>query len=110
MQDIYQCPNCNNEASYQLLPDVKEEYIFCDYCGYSRTIIKDKVNEIANPFGISKVRVKGNSTIHHETLLDENEYNQFKERVSNFPDQVEYAEVSRLIDGEIIQELLTPNS
>ena len=117
--DFIECPNCKQEASDDFYYKTGEEYIFCQNCGYHRsaTIInRDKaLNELSDvdweikenkhPFGAYRISIRGNIGYQCGSLSSEQEYNDLKTDVLIDPD-LDYASISRFIDGEIKEEIL----
>lgn len=117
--DFIECPNCKHEASDDFYYKTGEEYIFCQNCGYHRsaTIInRDKaLNELSDvdweikenkhPFGAYRISTRGNIGYQCGSLSSEQEYNDLKTDVLIDPD-LDYASISRFIDGEIKEEIL----
>ena len=120
--DYIECPNCKSEASSDFYYKTGEEYINCGNCGYHRsaTIVNRdkklselteqdwKVEELKNPYGA--YRLKGYNSIATQcgSLANEEQYNELKKTIEN-DTQVEFCNVSRLIDGEIVTEIIIDN-
>ena len=117
-----ECPNCKNEASDDFYYKTGEEYINCNNCGYHRsaTIINRdkklseltqedwKIDELKNPYGAYKLKLYHNIGTQCGSLENEEQYNNFK--TANEVDvEIEYCTVSRLIDGEIVTEVIIDN-
>jgi Zn ribbon nucleic-acid-binding protein len=120
--DFIECPNCKHEASDDFYYKTGEEYIFCQNCGYHRsaTIInRDKaLNELTNsdweikenkhPYGAYRLKVYHSIGTQCGSLENEEQYNNFK--TANEVDvEIEYCSVSRLVDGNIIVEIVIDN-
>jgi len=120
--DFIECPNCKHEASDDFYYKTGEEYIFCQNCGYHRsaTIInRDKaLNELTNsdweikenkhPYGAYRLKVYHSIATQCGSLENEEQYNNFK--TANEVDvEIEYCSVSRLVDGNIIVEIVIDN-
>jgi len=117
--DFMECPNCTQEASIDFYYKTGEEYIFCQNCGYHRsaTIVnRDKtlnelndsdweIRENKNPFGAYRLSTRGNIGYQCGSLASEQEYNDLKANVLVDP-EIDYASVSRFIDGKILEEIL----
>lgn len=117
--DFIECPNCKQEASSDFYYKTGEEYIFCQNCGYHRsaTIINREkaLNELSDldweikenkqPFGAYKVSVRDCIGYQCGSLASEQEYNDLKADVLA-DSSLDYASISRFIDGEIKEEIL----
>lgn len=120
--DYIECPNCKQEAYCDFYYKTGEEYVSCNNCGYHKSITilnRDKklselteqdwkVEELKNPFGA--YRLKGYNSIATQcgSLANEEQYNELKKTIEN-DTQVEFCNVSRLIDGEIVTEVIIDN-
>ena len=120
--DIIECPNCKQEAFVDFYYKTGEEYIFCENCGYRRSAYiqnRDKaLNELTDddwvlaetrhPFGAYRCSLHNNIGYQCGTLENEEEYLEFKNSM-NIDPQIDYASVSRFIDGEIKTEIIINN-
>ena len=124
--DYPECPNCKHEAYSDFYYKTGEEYMFCNNCGYhysavykrdedGKLITKDgsnntsfdnlviEVKELKNPYGAYRYKFKTDTGYvcgALETEEDAESYiSQMKE---NFDNCIEFAQMSRLVDGEII--------
>ena len=117
--DFIECPNCKHEASDDFYYKTGEEYIFCQNCGYHKSItivnrdkelseltVEDwKVEELKNPYGVYRIKVYHSIGTQCGSLENEEQYNNFK--TANEVDvEIEYCSISRFIDGEIKEEIL----
>jgi len=117
--DYIACPNCRTEAYNDFYYKTGEEYTNCNNCGYhySATIInRDKklteltesdwrVEELKNPYGAYRYKMAGDIATVCGSLISEEEANKFKvEMKLEYQDHVEFAQISRLLDGEIVVE------
>ena len=117
-----ECPNCKQEASDDFYYKTGEEYINCGNCGYHRsaTIVNRdkklselteadwKIEELANPYGAYRIKVYHSIATQCGSLENEEQYNNFK--TANEVDvEIEFCSVSRLIDGEIVTEVIIDN-
>lgn len=112
--EAIQCPRCNDEASMDFYYKTGEEYIFCDNCGYSRSIeiinrdkklneLKEedfKVEENKEPYGAFRLEIRGNVGMQIGTLNTEEDSKEFKAAVLLDP-EIRYAHISRFVDGKI---------
>jgi len=120
--DYIECPNCKQEASMDFYYKTGEEYVNCNSCGYyySSTIINRdkklseltqddwKINELKNPYGAYRLRVYNTVGYQCGSLENEEQYNYLK--TANEVDvEIEFCSVSRLIDGEIVTEVIIDN-
>lgn len=117
--DYIECPNCKQEAYSDFYYKTGEEYINCSNCGYhySATIInRDKnlnelteqdwqIKELKNPFASFKIKYKNNSLYTLGSLVNQEEYDNFKKHIKEDLD-IEFCSISRFIDDEIKFEIL----
>lgn len=120
--DYIECPNCKHEAMDDFYYKTGEEYINCGNCGYhySATIInrdkklseltKDdwKITEIKNPYSAFRIKYYGSIGYQCGSILNEEDYNELNESVIK-NDNVELFSISKLINGEIITEVIIDN-
>ena len=116
--DIIDCPNCGHEAHSDYYYKTGEEYIICNNCGYYKSVtIKEtdkkmlseltdddwEVVEVANPYGVFKVKFYDSIGTQCGPLENEEELNNIKGQVNGFDavGNVEYFAISQFIDGEI---------
>ena len=121
--DYIDCPNCGSEAHSDYYYKSGEEYINCSHCGFYRYVelhpdvqdlssIKDsdwKITECTDPYGAYRIKYIGAVGTMCGTLETEAVYDEICERIMNDAD-VEFASVSRLIDGSIVEEVLIDKS
>jgi hypothetical protein len=126
--DYTDCPNCGQEAISDFYYKTGEEYINCSHCGFYRYVelhpdvqdlsaIKDsdwKITECTDPYGAYRIQYSnaaGNNSAGYMcgTLETEAVYDEICERIMNDAD-VEFASVSRLIDGSTVEEVLIDKS
>tara|TARA_R110002126_G_scaffold221527_1_gene366724 strand:+ start:412 stop:879 length:468 start_codon:yes stop_codon:yes gene_type:complete len=120
--DYIECPNCKQEAWMDFYYKTGEEYVSCNNCGYHKSIIivnRDKklseltqgdwkIDELKNPYGAYRLKLHHNIGTQCGSLENEEQYNNFK--TANEVDvEIEYCTVSRLIDGEIVTEIIIDN-
>jgi Zn ribbon nucleic-acid-binding protein len=120
--DYIECPNCKQEAWMDFYYKTGEEYVSCNNCGYHKSITiinRDKklseltqddwkVDELKNPYGAYRLKVYHNSGFQCGSLENEEQYNNFK--TANEVDvEIEFCSISRLIDGEIVTEVIIDN-
>jgi len=117
--DYIECPNCKAEAFSDFYYKTGEEYINCNNCGYHRsaTIInRDKalneltdedweITELRNPYGAYRLKMIGDIGTSCGSMEDEDGYHAVKKAVAQM-ENVEYFSVNRLINGEIINEII----
>ena len=122
--DYFDCPNCGNEAFSDFYYKTGEEYVNCNHCGYHRSsviITRDKpLNELTeddwlhreclNPYGAFRYRMVDTVAYHCGTLETEADATDFITTMElNENSAIEYAEMSRFVDGEIKQTILINN-
>jgi transcription elongation factor Elf1 len=133
--DYIECPRCEQEAFSDYYYKTGEEYINCNSCGYhySFVIKRDeegnmiKIDEskdfafdnvvreekqIKDPYGAYSIEVE-NGVRSCGTLDTEEDYDKFVSDIVSFTNQehnIEQAIVSRLIDGNIIKEIIFKNN
>lgn len=117
--EAIECPRCNQEAYMDFYYKTGEEYIFCDNCGYSRSveiINRDKnldelnesdysVKENKEPYGAFRAQINGIVTFQIGTLSTEEDYKEFVKCIQD-DSEIGYAHVSRFVDGTILKEIL----
>lgn len=129
--DHIECPNCKQEAYSDFYYKTGEENIFCDNCGYiyssfwkrdenGELITKDgtdnhsfdnltmDVHSITNPYGAYRLKVYQDVGYQCGTIKDEEQYNNFK-TTSEVDVEIEFCSISRLIDGNIVNEIIIDN-
>jgi len=128
--DYIECPKCKQEAYSDFYYKTGEEYVHCSSCGYyySATIKNrnKKLNELEeedweileakNPYGAFKIKYSEEKAeewgtklwYRTGTLATESEYAELLQHLSN-NDDVEFCSISRLVDGEIINEVIIDN-
>lgn len=117
--DYIACPNCGTEAYNDFYYKTGEEYINCNNCGYhySATIINRdkklteltesdwKIEELKNPYGAYRYKMAGEVATVCGSLVSEEDASRFKTEMKlEYQDHVEFAQISRLLDGEIVVE------
>lgn len=108
------CPNCKLEAHVDFNYKTGEEIILCSNCGYyyAATITNNEksldeltkedwyIREVKQPYGVYKYKMAGNVFVEMGTLNDEEDANKYRvEMKLEYKDQVEWAMISRVIDG-----------
>jgi DNA-directed RNA polymerase subunit RPC12/RpoP len=120
--DYIECPNCKHEASDDFYYKTGEEYIHCGNCGYhfSATIVNRdkklselteedwKIEELKNPYGAYRLKSYHSIATQCGSLENEEQYNELKKTIE-VDVNVEFCSVSRLIDGEIVTEMVIDN-
>jgi hypothetical protein len=121
--DYIDCPNCGHEAHSDFYYKTGEEFTNCSHCGFYQYIelhpdvrdlssIKDsdwKITECTDPYGAYRIKYIGTVGNMCGTLETAATYDTVYESVMNDKD-VEFASVSRLIDGSIVEEVLIDKS
>jgi len=125
--DYIECPNCKTEAYSDFYYRTGEEYINCNNCGYHYSAtIKNRnkklaeltesdweINELKNPYGAYRYKMAGEVATTCGSLVTGEDADRFRlEMKLEYQDHVEFAQINRLIDGEIITEnvVLNPNN
>ena len=120
--DYIECPNCKQEAWMDFYYKTGEEYVSCNNCGYHRSatilnrdkklseLTQDdwKIDELKNPFGAYRLKLYHSTGTQCGSLANEEQYNELKKTIEN-DTQVEFCNVSRLIDGEIVIKIIIDN-
>jgi len=120
--DFIECPNCKHEASDDFYYKTGEEYVNCGNCGYhfSATIVNRdkklselteedwKIEELKNPYGAYRLKSYHSIATQCGSLENEEQYNELKKTIE-VDVNVEFCSVSRLIDGEIVTEMVIDN-
>ena len=114
--DYISCPNCGTEAFSDFYYKTGEEIISCNNCGYlSSATIKNRDKnfteltnedwefvEIKNPYGAFRYKLTGEQFTTCGTLATEEDADEFIIKMErNENGVIEYAAISRLVDGEI---------
>lgn len=116
--DYIECVNCKTEAHSDFYYKTGEQYIYCNNCGYhySATIknrekayseLTDEdweVQEYINPFGAYRLKYKESVSTQCGSLRNEAEWNELVKEVQEDDQysQVEYFQLSQLIDEQIV--------
>jgi Zn ribbon nucleic-acid-binding protein len=115
--DVANCPHCGEEAWVDFYYKTGEEYVTCNSCGYYKSVTMIdrekplseadnwKIYELANPFGAFRIKLINEVGTTCGSLADEDQYNSLKEDVTK-RDDVQFAVVSRFIDGAIKLEAI----
>jgi Zn ribbon nucleic-acid-binding protein len=126
--DRIECPNCKREATLDFYYKTGEEFVFCGNCGYNyssaykrnedgRLVTKDgtdnynfdnlilETNEIKNPYGAYTIKHYQSIGRQMGSLQNEDAYYELI-GFAQTDENVEFASVSMLVDGEIVGELL----
>ena len=120
--DYIECPNCKQEAWMDFYYKTGEEYVNCNNCGYhkSMTIInRDKklseltqddwqIDELKNPYGAYRLKVYHSPVFQCGSLENDSDYGELRQHLSN-NESIEFASVSRLVDGQIVTEIFIDN-
>jgi hypothetical protein len=120
--DYIECPNCKTEAYSDYYYKTGEEYIVCNNCGYHRsTTIKNRdklltelvesdweVSECKEPYGAFRYKMAGEVATTCGTLVTEKDASDFEvEMRLAYKDHVEFAQISRFVNGEIVVQDIT---
>lgn len=125
--DYIECPNCKTEAYSDFYYKTGEEYVNCNNCGYhySATIKnRDKklteltdddweIHELKDPYGAFRYKMAGEIGTTCGSLVTSEDADQFRAEMKlEYQDHVEFAQISRLVDSEIVIEdiVITPNN
>jgi hypothetical protein len=120
--DYIECLNCKSEANSDYYYKTGEEYVNCGNCGYhfSATIVNRdkklselteedwKIEELKNPYGAYRLKSYHSIATQCGSLENEEQYNELKKTIE-VDVNVEFCSVSRLIDGEIVTEMVIDN-
>jgi len=125
-----ECPNCKGEAVSDFYYKTGEEYIFCTQCGYQHNFyyernedgsykLKDTnkpqyfnnlipvEEEIKNPYGTYKIKIKEASGHSLGTLEKEEDFGVLYQQVNEGEiENLEYCEVCRFVNGKFETERL----
>jgi len=117
--DYTECPNCGKEATTDYYYKTGEEYVNCRSCGYhySRVITNRgkklneltdedwRIDEVKNPYGAFRYKIENSVAFHCGCLESEQDANEFRTEILKQQDVVvEYAEISRFVDGDFVVE------
>ena len=125
--DYIECPNCKTEAYSDFYYKTGEEYTNCNNCGYhySATIKnRDKkltelteddweIKELKNLYGAFRYKMVGEIGTTCGSLATTEDADKFRVKMKlEYQDHVEFAQISRLVDSEIVIEdiVITPNN
>lgn len=120
--EIIDCPNCGQDALDEVYYKTGEEYIFCGSCGYNKSATiknRDKLltelteedweyTELLNPYGAFEIRGLNSIATECGSFKNEQDYLDFKSILPN-DYEVEFCQVSRLVNGKIEVETLIDN-
>lgn len=123
-----ECPNCQQEAYSDFYYKTGEEYINCQHCGYhysvtfktddkgkyitrdgSENYILDNLileeKEIKNPYGAYRYKMAGEIATTCGSLATEEDAKEFSTEMRlAYKDHVDFAYISRVVDGEVVIE------
>lgn len=125
--DYIECTNCKTDAYSDFYYKTGEEYINCNNCGYhySATIKnRDKkltelteddweIDELKDPYGAFRYKMAGEIGTTCGSLTTAEDADKFRvEMKLEYQDQVEFAQISRLVGDEIVVEdvVITPSN
>ena len=123
--DYIECPNCKQEAYSDYYYKTGEEYNNCNSCGYHRSVVivnRDKklteltlsdwkIIESKNPYGAYRYKMAGAIGTACGSLETEEDANNFRTEMKlEYQDHVEFAQISRLVDGNILVEDVVINN
>ncbi len=112
--DYIECPHCKNYGCFSdFYYKTGEEYIYCETCGYSKSITiinRDKllteltdedwkIQENANPYASFRCRYKGGVAYNVGTINNKEELKDIAEQLN---DKVEELLISRVVNDKII--------
>lgn len=129
--DYIECPNCKEEAFSDYYYKTGEEHINCNSCGYhyyyiikrdeegemikideSKDFAIDNVvreeKELKEPYGAYRIKYYDSVATQCGSLVNESDYGELRQHLSN-NEFIEFASVSRLVDGQITTEVLVDN-
>lgn len=120
--DYIECPNCKQEAWMDFYYKTGEEYVNCSNCGYHKSISivnRDKplseltqddwlIEELKDPYGAYKIKHYNSVATECGSLDNDSEYGELRQYLSA-NESIEFASVSRLVDGEIVTEIFIDN-
>jgi len=133
--DYFDCPNCGQEAVDDFYYKTGEQYINCISCGYHEShsykrdddgkfITKDgtsnysfdnlimEVKEYKNPYGAYSLKISDSFATQCGTIRDKKDYDEFVSDIVSLTNQdntIESCIISRLVDGNIVKEVLVGN-
>lgn len=122
--DYQDCPNCGQEAWSDFYYKTGEEYTSCNHCGYFRSVViinREKrlneltdddwsLTEIKNPYGAFRYKLTGEVATTCGTLENEDAANEFRiEMERNENGAIEFASMSRFVDGQIVETIFINN-
>lgn len=117
--DYIACPNCKTEAYSDFYYKTGEEYVNCNNCGYHYSAtIKNRnkklteltesdweISELKNPYGAYRYKMAGEVATVCGSLETPEDADRFRAEMKlEYQEHVEFAQISRLIDGDIITE------
>ena len=117
--DYIECPNCETEAYSDFYYKTGEEYINCNNCGYHYSAtIKNRnkklseltesdweIKELKNPYGAFRYKMAGDVGTVRGSLATAEDADKFRvEMKLEYQDHVEFAQISKLVEGEIVVE------
>ena len=117
--DYIECPNCKQEAYSDFYYKTGEEYINCNNCGYHYSAtIKNRnkklseltetdweITELKNPYGAFRYKMAGAVGTICGSLATAEDANKFRiEMKLEYQSHVEFAQISRLVDSDIVVE------
>jgi Zn ribbon nucleic-acid-binding protein len=132
--DYIECPNCKLEAYLDYYYKTGEEYINCQHCGYhysatyktddnGKYVTRDgsesytfdnlimEEKEIKNPYGAYRYSEAGRPGSICGSLATEKDADDFRVemRLASPEDTIHFAQISRVVEGEvIIEHILKP--
>ena len=125
--DYIECPNCKTEAYSDFYYKTGEEYVNCNNCGYHYSAtIKNRakklseltesdweITELKNPYGSYRYKMAGEIGTICGSLTAAEDADRFRvEMKLESQDHIEFAQISRLVDGDILVEdvVITSNN
>jgi hypothetical protein len=128
--DYIECPNCGQEAYNDFYYKTGEEYTNCPDCGYhysatykrndqGNLVTQDGSENYAfdnlilemielKPYAATRLKHYGGLGTYCGTVENEDQLDEFVDFCRSM-DTIEFASTSRLVDGEIIKEIIVDN-
>ena len=114
--DYIECVTCGSEAYQELNLSTGEESIMCPHCGYNRRFIitgtentyQFPIFDIQESGGFGAYKVRHKDSIGHEigSFTEPASEQEFIRLIEENKDQVEHAEYTTFIDGQLTNVIL----
>ena len=122
VMSMIECPVCKCEANEDFYYETSKDYVICMNCGYQKSVtIKNRnkklneltdddweIKELLSPYGAYRVKIYNSIGWTCGSFEDVDDYALFKQRAQT-DESTEFASVSRLIDGKIVEEIIVDN-